>query len=248
MTTQNYPDDGGAKEKAQQAAGTAADEGKRVAGVAKDEAQNVAQEAKDQARNLMGEARSQLEEQSRTQRDRLVTTLRTVGDDLDKMASGEGAGQGMAQDVTRQVAERARELSARMDGREPGELLDDVRDFARRKPGVFLLGALAAGVVAGRMARGAKEAHSGSNGASGTSGEGSGIGVYDTAGQGPYDDPRSGTAAGDPLAGTGDPADPVYPAGTGTGMPGGIGTGAAPGTPPLTDDPWTDDPTRRGSV
>jgi len=37
-----------------------------------------------------------------------------------------------------------------------------VRGFARRRPGTFLLGALAAGIVAGRLARGAKDGSSSS--------------------------------------------------------------------------------------
>ena len=185
-----------AKDQAQQAAGTAADESKHVVGVAADEAQKVASEAKSQVNNLMSEATSQVADQTRTQRDRIVETLRTFGDDLDKMATqGEG---GMAADLVREGASRARELSSQLDGREPRELLDEVRSFARRRPGTFLLGALAAGVVAGRLTRGAKD----------------GTGA-DTRRPEPTDGPLNhGTAAGTPLAGTGAPlSDPVYPAG-----------------------------------
>lgn len=150
------------QERAQEAASTAADEGRHVAGVAKDQAQNVASEAVDQARNVVSEAtsqvRSQLEDQSRTQRDNAVSTLQTFGDDLQNMA--EQANSGLAADIVRDVAQRAKSLGSAIDGREPQELLDDVRRFARRRPGVFLLGALAAGVVAGRVARGAKQAQS----------------------------------------------------------------------------------------
>ncbi len=67
-------------------------------------------------------------------------------------------GSGLAADVAHQVAERARSLSRHLDGREPSELLDDVRRFARQRPGTFLLGALAAGVIVGRLARGTKDA------------------------------------------------------------------------------------------
>jgi hypothetical protein len=51
------------------------------------------------------------------------------------------------------VSDRVRALGTYLEGREPGDLLGDARDFARRRPGTFLLGALAAGVVAGRMFR-----------------------------------------------------------------------------------------------
>ena len=150
-----------AQEKAQQTASTAADEGKKVAGTAKEEAQNVASEAQFQARSLLDDATTQVSEQSRAQRDRLVGTLHSVSQDLDKMAS-QADGSGVAADLVRQVSQRTRSLGDHLDGREPNEILDDVRQFARRRPGTFLLGALAAGVVAGRLARGAKAAKDGS--------------------------------------------------------------------------------------
>lgn len=152
-------DDAGSKERAQHAASTAADEGKHVAGVVAEETKSVAGEAKDHARNLVSEARSQLQgqvdDQSRQQKDMLVGTLSTFGDDLASMAQN---GSGLAADVAHQVAERASSLSRHLDGREPSELLDDVRRFARQRPGTFLLGALAAGVIVGRLARGTKDA------------------------------------------------------------------------------------------
>ncbi len=145
------------KEAAQETAATAADETKHVAGVATEEAKKVASEAADHARSLLDEAMSQVDEQTRTQRDRLVSTLGTFGDDLRQMAEQSGT-PGLANDLARQVADRASSLTSQLDGREPGELLDEVRAFARRRPGMFLVGAVAAGVVAGRFARGAKQA------------------------------------------------------------------------------------------
>lgn len=150
----------GTTERAQQAASTAADEGKHVAGVATSEAQNVASTAAQEARHVvndaLGQVTGQLNEQATTQRDNLVGTLRSLGDDLERMASQSGAG-GLAADLAREVADRAKALGSRLDGQEPGQLLDEVRDFARRRPGTFLLGALAAGVVAGRVFKAATE-------------------------------------------------------------------------------------------
>lgn len=151
------------QERTHAAASTAADEGQHVAGVAQDEVRAVAAEAAGQARGLASDAinqvSGQLDEQSRTQRDRLVGTLQTLSDELDQMASSTQA-PGLATDLTREVAERARTIGSHLDGREPSELLDDVRSFARRRPGTFLLGALALGVVAGRVVRGTKDATS----------------------------------------------------------------------------------------
>ena len=148
-----------AQERTQEAASTAASEGKHVGAVAKDEASTIASEAVSQARNVVGDAvrqaSDQAGEQTRQQRDRLTGTLRSIGDDLDKMAGQ--ADSGIASDLAREAAQRAHAVSQHLDGREPGELLDDVRRFARERPGTFLLGALGAGVVAGRLLRGTKD-------------------------------------------------------------------------------------------
>lgn len=224
MTTHDYgaaaptagsPGSGGTADQAQQAATTAKEEGRHVADVAKGEAQQVMGEAQRQARNLMDEARTQVEAQSRSQLDSLVTMLQGFADDLEQMARGDGAEAGLAQDVVTQVSDQAKSLSSRIQGREPGEILDQVRAFARRRPGTFLLGALAAGVVAGRLTRGAKDAHSSESSAQVTAPTG-------TAG-------IAGTAASDPLAGTTapPPVDPVYPEGT-ESNPSAWGTPASP--------------------
>ncbi len=248
-------DQGGAQEKAQQVAGTAADEGRHVASTARDEAQNVAAEARSQSKNLMSEATSQLDEQSRTQKQRLAGTMRTFSDDLEQMSTGQS---GLASDVARQVADRTRSLSSHLDEREPNELMDEFRDFARRRSGTFLLGALVAGVVAGRLTRGARAAQSDSGSGSDVASGMVGTGTFETGTLGTttgttattpvatHGDPLTqgavpsssgpgsagldepGTVSGDPLAGTGaDDADAPY---SGTRPPAGSGfdTGSRP--------------------
>jgi hypothetical protein len=152
--------DSEAKERAQQVAGTAAEEGQHLAGVAQEHAKKISGEAKDQLRGLVDDATSQIDEQSRTQKSKLAETLRGLGDDLEQMSSqdSDGAGSGPAQQLVQQAAHQAHDLAGRLENREPKELLDDVRQFARRKPGTFILGALAAGIVVGRLTRGAKAA------------------------------------------------------------------------------------------
>jgi hypothetical protein len=127
--------------------------------------------------------------------------MRTMSNDLEQMASQ--GNDGMAADLARQAADRVRGLTSQLDGREPSELLDELRGFARRKPGTFLLGAFAVGLVAGRLARGAKDAQTsdgtnGSHSASGTSTVGSGTSA-------PVAEP--GLATGMPLQGG--PIDPA---------------------------------------
>lgn len=231
-------DTNGTTDKAKAAASTAADQGKHVAGTAKEEAANVAGTAKEQARTVVNDAtqqvRSQVTDQATTQRDRLSETLRTFGDDLDKMASGEGAQSGMAADLVREVSERARSFGSHLQDREPAQLLDEARDFARRRPGTFLLGALAAGVVAGRLFRATADGAAAASLAeqpTGTTG-------YGTTGTGTTGTGTMGTASGAaPLTG--------YPADTSTDRPGYTGGDALDPHPTLTH-PASTDPTTSG--
>lgn len=171
-----------------------------MAGVAADEARSVVGDAAEQVRGLAdqarGQVRDQLDEQSRTQRDRLVGTLGTLGDDLHRMA--DGADSGLATDLAREVADRVQGAARHLDGREPSDLLDDVRRFARQRPGTFLLGALAAGVLVGRVARGARD------GAVAASAEPT-TDLSPTSPPVTPTPPTTGTAAGEPI----DPVDPL---------------------------------------
>jgi len=208
-----------------------------VAGVAAEEARNVAGEAAQQVRGLAdqarGQVRDQLDEQSRTQRDRLVGTLGTLGDDLHRMA--DGADSGLATDLAREVADRVHGVASHLDGREPSDLLDDVRRFARQRPGTFLLGALAAGVLVGRVARGARD------GAVAASAESTGAGT--PASGAPYVDttptrpvPTGGTTASR-TAGIGTTTTVHAPDGTPYSQPEPPTTGTAGGEPVDPVDP-----------
>lgn len=223
-------------EQAKQAATTAAEEGRHLAGTAKEEALDVAADAKQQGAQFLHQAQQELEQQGRTQLDTLVTTLQGFAEDLEKMARGEGAGSGLARDVVHEVGDKARAVSSQLRDREPGELIDQARHYARRKPGTFLLGALAAGVVAGRLARGARDASSSTGSSPATpTGAGPEADSTRTAAFPPAPGtqgltgsaPQAGTATGQPLAGSSAPpvpppvpqaapqsAPPAYPDGT----------------------------------
>ena len=61
---------------------------------------------------------------------------------------------GMATDLAHEAADKAQQLAGWLENRDPGSVLDEVRAFARQRPGVFLAMSLGAGIVAGRLARG----------------------------------------------------------------------------------------------
>jgi hypothetical protein len=59
----------------------------------------------------------------------------------------------VASDLIRQAAERSASVASWLEGRDPGSLLNEVKSFARQRPGTFLLLAAGAGVLAGRLTR-----------------------------------------------------------------------------------------------
>jgi hypothetical protein len=152
-------------------ANEAVEQGKQAAGdlaqTAAGHAQDVTQEAVKQARDLVGEARSHVSSQVGDQHQNLVANLRSLSSELGSMA-GSSEHSGTATELVGQARDRVESMANWLDGRSPNEILDDVRTFARRRPGTFLVGALAAGVVAGRMTRGAVAAHTEDSGSPAT--------------------------------------------------------------------------------
>lgn len=201
---------GTAKDEAQGLAHQAADSGQELLHDVKDEAGGVAAEAAQQARDLLGEARDGLRSQAADQQARAAQGLRSLGDELGRMADASDGG--LARDLVRDVAGRTGAVAAWLDEREPGDVLGEVADFARRRPGTFLALAAGAGVVVGRLARGLKDAPPSSSGAGSRQG-GSGLPGSTTG----LSTPSAGSAGGSPAGGSASPgAAPV-------GEPGGPG-------------------------
>jgi len=184
-----------AKGRAAEVTGHASDAAHDVAGTAVEQAQQVKQETVRQARNLVSEATGQLSSQAGSQTQKLTGNLRELGDELRQMAdSGSG---GTASELVHQASERVHQVAGFLDGREPTEILDDVRRFARQRPGAFLAGAAALGLIAGRLGRGVKDASGSSN--QGSSGSGStGTSISPT----PLTAPPSEVGSPDYLAGS----------------------------------------------
>lgn len=156
-----------------EAAGVASSAKEKAAGLVDegvDKARSVAGEAGRQARDLMAEARVELTAQAYDQQRRLAGGLRTFGNELSSMAESSSEG-GLAADVARQLASRTTDLAQWFEDREPGSVLEEVKEFARRRPGAFLAIAAGAGVLAGRVTRGLKDAEEpGAGATAGTTG------------------------------------------------------------------------------
>ena len=203
-----------AKQEASDLKDTATGGAKQVAGTAKDEVKNLAGEAKYQVKDLYSQGKRQLSDQAGTQQKRVAGGLRSVGDDLDSLASGNGGGDGIAADVVRNVSQRIGSAASFLENRDPSDLLDEVTTFARRRPAVFIGGSLVAGVVIGRLVRALAQNASDERSADTTP-------SYDAVGTGPsYSADYSTPATGVGYAG-GLPADVVD-----TGSSGVYGSGS----------------------
>lgn len=162
-----------ASQQASSVAQTATEQASSVAQTAGEQVREVTAEAQVQARNLAAEVKDQISEQVDTQRDRLVSTLKSVADELREMSKQSGE-SGIATQIARQASDRVQDLARYVDGKQPGDVLDTVTGYARRRPGAFLAGAAALGAVAGRVTRGAAAAKSTSSGRSSSQASGTG--------------------------------------------------------------------------
>ena len=230
-----------AKNEAKNVGQTAAQAGSQVASTATDQAKEVVHETQRQAKDLLDQGRTQVKDQVVSQQQKAGQSLSSLAQELRSLADGTSEGApGPARDLLQQASSQVENFASMLQNREPAELLDDVRSFARRKPGVFLLGAAVAGVLAGRLTSGVKAAHSTST--SGTSGQNGGYRAQTN-----YVDPAptyadttvtstyAGTGAAYSTAGT---AAPLPPPPYGTVPPEGSVV------PPTTPAGW-DDPARR---
>jgi hypothetical protein len=139
------------REQAQEVATTTSEQARRVASTTQDEARQVVRGANEQARRLVGHTRDELRGQANAQVDRLAQGLNDVSRQLRTM--GENGDPGAVSDMVREAAVRTQQISERLRGGGIDDVLSQLRNAGRNRPGLFLLGAFGAGLVAGRVVR-----------------------------------------------------------------------------------------------
>lgn len=144
---------GSAADKAAELKDVALERGGDVAAVAKDELARLANEARTEVQSLWSNASEQLRGQAAAGQQQLSELLHSLAGELGEMAS-KSDNTGPLTALARQAAAKGGELSHWLAGSEPGDVLVEVRRFARRRPFVFLASAALAGVVVGRLGRG----------------------------------------------------------------------------------------------
>jgi hypothetical protein len=206
------------KDEAATVATTAADAARGVAQTAAQQTSDVVGEAARQARDLVGETRQQVREQAESQTRRLAENARALAGQLNGMAA-KAEQQGPVTEVAHQIAGKIDGIAGYLDGTTPEAAIEDLRRYARRRPGMFLLGAGAVGFLAGRLLKGATAGSDDSTVTGGTTAYG-------------FDD-TAGTATGHPTAGM--ELGGIAPAYGGTPIPATTVDPYPTGTPTATD-------------
>jgi len=119
----------------------------------KQQASRVATEAGNQASDLLRQGVGQINSQAGHQQQRLAESVHSMAHELGAMASASDQ-SGPMTGVVQEASRRGGEMAHWLENHEPSDILDQLRSFARRRPGTFLLGAAAAGVLVGRLTRG----------------------------------------------------------------------------------------------
>jgi hypothetical protein len=142
----------GVEERIGQAAATSREEAANVGETVQAEAKEVATKVKTQAESAMRQIVDDARQQAEGQAAQFAESMRQAGEQLRTMADA-GEGQSIATTLVREEASAAERLADRLDDGGIEGALAEVRAFARRSPGAFLLGAAAVGFVTGRLVR-----------------------------------------------------------------------------------------------
>jgi hypothetical protein len=153
-------------EQGREVANTASEEAANVAGTVKEQAAEVRHEVAVQGQEIVTRAKEQFRDQADTQAREASAGLRRLGGQAHALADGRIEEAGPLGGYLRQAGDRIDGMATRLEERGAEGVLEDVQDFARRRPGMFLAGAAVAGFAVGRMIRGARDASSGSGAAS----------------------------------------------------------------------------------
>jgi uncharacterized protein YjbJ (UPF0337 family) len=149
-----------AKEQASATAGQAKEAAGEVAGTALDQARTVAEEARRQAGSAVGDLRGRVTEEVEGQTRRAAGTVHQWADDLAELARN-APGDSPARNLVSKAADGGHRAADYLDRHGVEGMTEDLKGFARRRPGAFLAGAALAGFAVGRMAKAGGKAQSG---------------------------------------------------------------------------------------
>ncbi|WP_053716769.1 hypothetical protein [Saccharothrix sp. NRRL B-16348] len=147
---------GAVRETAGQEGSAVAQHARQAAGevrsTAREQVGQVAHEATGQAKHVAHDLRERVATEAEEQARRVSRQIDRIADELGTMADGSGP-DSLTAGTLRQVSDAGRQAARYLDERGARGLLDSAQDFARRKPGTFLIGAAVAGFLVARAAK-----------------------------------------------------------------------------------------------
>jgi hypothetical protein len=132
------------------------------------ETEGIIDSAKQMASGLMGQVKDQATTQVQDKKQAMASGLHSVADAFRKMSEeltqhDNGPVAQYAAQFGKSLGDKADYFSQYMEGRDVREIANDFHDFARRKPAVFLGGALLLGLAASRFLKSSRPSSSSSS-------------------------------------------------------------------------------------
>ena len=138
--------------------GSSTQGGNQMTEQAKQQSQQLAQQARQQASNLASrgteQAKSQLANQKHNASQRLTPVQSALRETAQQLRN---QGQGQVGDYAERAADQVERFSTYLRQTEVDEIMEEVRGFARRRPGLFLGSAAAVGFFATRFLKSSSE-------------------------------------------------------------------------------------------
>jgi hypothetical protein len=104
---------------------------------------------------VVGTARDELRQRAAGEAETAGKRLHAVADELRAMSRASSDNGGTVAPIVGDLAERVDRSAQRLADGDVDQVIEDVKRFARNRPGTFLLGAVGAGFVVGRLLRSA---------------------------------------------------------------------------------------------
>ena len=139
------------------AAGALQQGGQQIIGETKAQVGKLNEEVQRQIHAVLEQAQQELGGRAAEQTDKAATNLRGLAEEFRALADGRPEEASSLVPHVLQLSQTAAHYADRLDSGGFTGVMEDLSNFARRRPGLFLVGALAAGMATARLARGAQK-------------------------------------------------------------------------------------------
>jgi ElaB/YqjD/DUF883 family membrane-anchored ribosome-binding protein len=136
--------------------GSGSDTARETMSAATGEARHLATEAKERATSLFDRTRDDMSVQMREKSREAGAAMRSLAEEFGHLAAGRPEEARRAREYVEMAEQRLTQMANRLDYGGPDVVVDDIRQYARRHPGMFLAIAAGAGFGIARLTRAAR--------------------------------------------------------------------------------------------